>query len=413
MAATAGPSGSTLHIAKDKHDQHAIHIQHAAPKAGDTAQPIPIQLPTIYINPYASAPHGMSGAPGAFSAAPRPPTPPAPKKKEPKEPKEESKKPAPAVVVAAEPAHVVVAAPAAWWNFGAPHPLLWVTLGLSILAIVLGVPKGTLPTITGRHRVLRAQEIQVAERLALLNQLSGFLPPPLAALLIPEQGLGAMLAAHGGAERARALDLMRLGTGLQLWNAQAHTDGTSWWTIEDLSDGASVVRSSASAGGREREVWVLRAADAVTEHAALLSALTSSLLSRERLYAELDRCRAEPCGQGQRVATITATPMPQPQPMATVVLEAPERDEWERSADERRRARERDIEAEEERRRHREREIEVEERERDVARREKWVVESMRKLAEKSHHQASELTMEDRITERLKHYQRQLSNLHE
>lgn len=195
-------------------------------------------------------------------------------------------------------------------------------------------------------------------------------------MLIPDPGLGAILAPGLGADRARALDLVRLGTGLQLWNAQAHADASGWWTIEELSAGASVVRSTAA--GREREVWVLRAADAVSEHSALLAALTSSLLSRERLYAELDRCRAEPCvcpaTGNPRLSTITATAVPKAktqQPTTTVVVEAtPERDEYDRTADDRRRFRER--------------EIEVEERERDVARREKWVVESMRKLAEKS-----------------------------
>ncbi|TXT15569.1 hypothetical protein VHUM_00072 [Vanrija humicola] len=307
----------------------------------------------------------MDGVPGAFAATARSITPPAAPKKKDKEPREDKDKdrakPAAAVPT---PAPAPAPAPAAWGGFSAPHPLLWVTLCLSILAIVLGVPKGSLPTITGRHRVLRAQEIQVAERLALLNQLSGFLPPPLAALLIPDP------------DRARALDLVRLGAGLQLWNAQTHTDTTGgWWTIEELDDGASVVRSAA--GGREREVWVVRAADSVSEHGALLAALTSSLLSRERLYAELDRCRAEPCvcasantAPAPRL-TVAATPKAQPQPTTTVVVEAQaERDEYERAADERRRFRER--------------EIEVEDRERDVARREKWVVESMRKLAEKS-----------------------------
>lgn len=36
-----------------------------------------------------------------------------------------------------------------------PHPLLWVTLAISVLALVLGVPKGSIPTFTGRHRALR------------------------------------------------------------------------------------------------------------------------------------------------------------------------------------------------------------------------------------------------------------------
>ena len=42
-----------------------------------------------------------------------------------------------------------------------PHPLLWVCLALSVLALVLGVPKGTLPTITGRHKALRVSSYAI------------------------------------------------------------------------------------------------------------------------------------------------------------------------------------------------------------------------------------------------------------
>lgn len=42
-----------------------------------------------------------------------------------------------------------------WYDVDKPHPLLWITLGLSILAVILGVPKGSLPTLTGRHKTLR------------------------------------------------------------------------------------------------------------------------------------------------------------------------------------------------------------------------------------------------------------------
>lgn len=41
------------------------------------------------------------------------------------------------------------------WTFTRPHPLLWVSLMLGVIALVLQVPKGRLPTITGRHRALR------------------------------------------------------------------------------------------------------------------------------------------------------------------------------------------------------------------------------------------------------------------
>jgi hypothetical protein len=43
------------------------------------------------------------------------------------------------------------------FKFARPHPLLWVTLGLSLIALVLEVPKGSLPTLTGRHRQLRVR----------------------------------------------------------------------------------------------------------------------------------------------------------------------------------------------------------------------------------------------------------------
>jgi len=43
------------------------------------------------------------------------------------------------------------------FRFTRPHPLLWITLGLSLIALVLEVPKGSLPTLTGRHRQLRVR----------------------------------------------------------------------------------------------------------------------------------------------------------------------------------------------------------------------------------------------------------------
>jgi hypothetical protein len=63
-------------------------------------------------------------------------------------------------------------------------------------------------------------------------------------------------------------------------------------------------------------------------------------------------------------------------------------------------------------RRIRERLDEMEEREREVGRRELWIMDAMRKLSDKARENANELTMEDRITERLKVYQRQLAELH-
>ncbi|TXT08246.1 uncharacterized protein COLE_05170 [Cutaneotrichosporon oleaginosum] len=222
-----------------------------------------------------------------------------------------------------------------WYGLEKPHALLWLSLALSTLAIILGVPKGSLPTVTGRHRELRAQELLVQERLTLINQLSGLLPPPLAALFaVPDTS-------------PTALDTLRLSRGLQLWHSRGHT----WWNVEDLGAGAQVVRTAQSSPSSasplpDREVWVLRSGDG---DAPLLAALTNSLLARERLFAELEAVRAQPC------------------PAATLSVGAGEKrkdkdeDEW--------RA---------ERQRLRQRSDELEEREQDVIQREMWVVDAMR-----------------------------------
>ena len=59
------------------------------------------------------------------------------------------------------------------WRVAKPHPLLWVCLALSVLALVLEVPKGALPTLTGRHKALR-----VSRRVLVLF----FKPSPLLGL---------------------------------------------------------------------------------------------------------------------------------------------------------------------------------------------------------------------------------------
>ncbi|BEI79889.1 hypothetical protein CcaverHIS002_0104180 [Cutaneotrichosporon cavernicola] len=246
-----------------------------------------------------------------------------------------------------------------WYHVERPHPLLWVALAFSTLAILLGVPKGTFPTVTGRHKELRTQELLVQERLALITQLSAFLPPPLSALFaIPD-------ATPSG------LDMVRLSRGMQLWHTQGR-DGT-WWNLEDLGAGAQVVRAQ---GERDREVWVLRTGEGDTP---LLAALTNSLLARERLYVELDAARSQPC---------------QPTITATVPAGKDKDEKWDRWDEEQRRLRQRTDE--------------LEEREQDVIRREMWVVDAMRKLSDKSHNSASQLDMEDRVVERLKAYQRQI-----
>ncbi|GMK56704.1 hypothetical protein CspeluHIS016_0305440 [Cutaneotrichosporon spelunceum] len=249
-----------------------------------------------------------------------------------------------------------------------PHPLLWIALALSCLAIILGIPKGTLPTVTGRHKELRTQELLVQERLTLITQLSAFLPPPLAALFsIPDVN-------------PAGLDMVRLSRGLQLWHTQGR-DGT-WWNLEDLGAGAQVVRAQ---GERDREVWVLRTGEGDTP---LLAALTNSLLARERLYAQLDAARSGPCEPCQ--STITATVAGR----AAAGVGASKDEKWDKW--------------EEEQRRLRQRTDELEEREQDVIRREMWVVDTMRKLSDKSHNSASAMEVEDRVVERLKAYQRQI-----
>lgn len=147
-------SGSNIHAALnlgDAHPQNAkITISQDAPRHDDA---LGIQLPTIYINPVVM-PRDEPASPPAAPAANPNPSPKADKK--PKEPKENGGSPkrerdrdtqqAAKVVVPAVVQQV--------WE-RRPHPLLWLTLGLSIVAIVLGVPKGSLPTVTGRHRALR------------------------------------------------------------------------------------------------------------------------------------------------------------------------------------------------------------------------------------------------------------------
>lgn len=144
-------------------------------------------------------------------------------------------------------------------------------------------------------------------------------------------------------------------------------DGERWWSVEDLGEGASVVRSKGD--GEEKEVRVLRMGETelgesqvkllemdlrlIAEDKTLLHALTHSLLMRDRLLNEISRLKSA-CHQNP----------------STGLIEHPEaetesrREEWEKLESSKRREKERDRE--------------VEEREREVGRREKWVVEEMR-----------------------------------
>ena len=57
-------------------------------------------------------------------------------------------------------------------------------------------------------------------------------------------------------------DTLGLVNSLQFWNTNGGvqfgdgTEGGRWWSVEDLGDGASVVRSRED--GSAREIWVLR-----------------------------------------------------------------------------------------------------------------------------------------------------------
>lgn len=185
------------------------------------------------------------------------------------------------------------------FRFTRPHPLLWITLGLSLIALVLEVPKGSLPTLTGRHRHLRVrpsshvctpivkdeltrqtQEKLVQERLHLLTRLSTFLPPPLAHIIDPHPS-SIPQKLH---PTPNNLDLLRF------WNANANVNGyplngligggDRWWSIEELGEGASVVRSKTGMeGGVDREVWVLRVADNAQGGRSFLAVSSADMLT--------------------------------------------------------------------------------------------------------------------------------------
>lgn len=107
---------------------------------------VPIQLPTIFINPYVAPKEEPKRALPTVPAAPATASPTVPRESGTPKPKA-TKGDAKFVAAAVQPVVQL-------WE-RRPHPLLWVTLGLSIVALVLGVPKGSLPTVTGRHKALR------------------------------------------------------------------------------------------------------------------------------------------------------------------------------------------------------------------------------------------------------------------
>ncbi|KAK8864348.1 hypothetical protein IAR55_001595 [Kwoniella newhampshirensis] len=387
-----------------------IHVQTHGSR-GD--QPIPIDLPNIHVHPYPAAPPG-----------PREHTPPTPAAAPPAAP-------APPITINVEqPASTstdkstdLQGSKTGLFTPTRPHPLLWLSLLLSLVALVLEVPKGSLPTLTGRHKALRAQERLVQEKLQLLTRLSTFLPPPLSSLVAPLNPHDPISTSLSALNNHQQLELLRLVPQLKFWNTAAvgvgwaglyghelSEDGQKWWSVEELGDGASVVRSKGE--GQEREVWVLRMGEGQGQvdhaHAAVTSALTHSLLLRDRLQSEITHLRSTPCPSCpvESPASIpegrvhsSQTSLRHGYPVDEDSDHEALRQEWER--------------VEDQKRRERERERDVKEREIEVARREQWVVSEMRKLSDKVHDQANELTLEDRITERLKSYQRQLVNSRE
>jgi hypothetical protein len=242
---------------------------------------------------------------------------------------------------------------------------------------------------------VQTQEKLVAERLSLLTQLSTFLPPPLSHLVSPDPSTTNRASVLALGDRGH-LELLRPGA-LRFWNTHlggmlgVGGDEERWWSVEELGQGSSVVRSRGE--GKEREVWVIQTPGEDGEYCTnslmirsliatdkestgqLLNALTHSLLLRDRLQAEIDKLRATPCpncpSDSPSPLLIHGSPSSSTGSSAGVV--SAEEDEHARQA------RAEEWERHEERkRREREREREVEEREREVARREKWVVEEMR-----------------------------------
>lgn len=209
------------------------------------------------------------------------------------------------------------------WKFARPHPLLWISLLLTIIALVLGVPKGALPTLTGRHKALRvclnsfyysevmlmakAREKIVDEKLNLIDHLSHFLPPPLADLIYTNtpKPFSWTSADHHHLHQGS----LKFWTSSSGYSQRGGEEG-KWWSVEELADGASVVRGSRNGIGAEREVWVLRMGDpgefftsaqyniaeetiGNTDQQPLLSALIHSLLLRDRLQQDLDDARSQ------------------------------------------------------------------------------------------------------------------------
>lgn len=127
---------------------------HILPNPHDPSQPqpIPVQLPNIYVNPYPPPPppalpqatdqqhsdrHQRSRTEGAGTGH---------------HTRQEHHRDTDTHT--SDGTRMVKLGP---FRFTRPHPLLWISLALSLIALVLEVPKGSLPTITGRHKQLRVR----------------------------------------------------------------------------------------------------------------------------------------------------------------------------------------------------------------------------------------------------------------
>jgi hypothetical protein len=102
-----------------------------------------------------------------------------------------------------------------------------------------------------------------------LTHLSTFLPPPLSAIIAPEDPHDRrhLTTGHNAITGLNSLEGV-YGTmipSMRFWNTNLGTslgigaDGAGrWWSVEELGAGASVVRGRSADNGIEKEVWVLR-----------------------------------------------------------------------------------------------------------------------------------------------------------
>ena len=166
LSSTPHPPGKLPSPAQEN-DQNMddIHINAQAPPGsfnpagnGGAGQPIPIQLPNIYVNPFPPAAEHQHTPETGTRHRDVP----------------DINMPTVTPVVHGKKGNTIKIGP---WRFAKPHPLLWLCLGMSVVALVLGVPKGSLPTLTGRHKAIRV-------RLCVFSRVEQGLPPMLCELTV-------------------------------------------------------------------------------------------------------------------------------------------------------------------------------------------------------------------------------------